>query len=105
MLRHPGYESALLTSAKSAGPGKRTLLQGLLHLAPDLWRELIKNPIEHLRCYLSPTERIQQKEAYRAIGDQGCQLVGRQDGIAAGEASQGHYRSVCLDNELVGYSL
>ncbi len=77
VLRHPGGESALLTTAKS----KPALPQAI----PELLRDLIKN----LRRQLSPClERAQQEEAHCTFGDQGRQLVGRQDGIAAREASQ-----------------
>src|SRR5205085_10129780 len=96
----PGRESAVPT--KSAWPCKTAILQGLLHLAPELLRDLIK----YLLGQLSPSlEPIQQEEAHCAIGDQGRQLVDSQDGIAAGEAPQRHHRLVRRDNDLVCYPL
>src|ERR1700674_82875 len=102
MLRHPGCESGLLTPTKSTRPYKRAFLQGLLQLTPELLRNLIKYLLGQLS---SPPKRIQQEEAHCTIGDQGRQLVGRQDGIAAGEASQRHHRLIRRENDLVCYPL
>ena len=58
MLRYPCGESALLP-AKSSRSCEYAILQGLLHAAPQLLRDLIKR----LLRYLSPApERIQQVE-------------------------------------------